>query len=76
MKDLRYCSYFGVPDDVIEIWRHYDTEEQRIMAMFQFLTRTKYEFDITPVVFVRYDEGLYRALCRHKMKGSIRTCFI
>ena len=43
--------------------------------MYQWLIHTKYEFDLTPVVFVRYDENLYRTLkeCWAGMNRKDRT---
>ena len=36
--------------------------EKKILYMYQWLIDTNYYLDITPVVFVRYDEDLYQSL--------------
>ena len=41
--------------------------EKKILYMYQWLIETNYSIDFTPVVFVRYDEELYRSL---KESGS------
>jgi hypothetical protein len=41
--------------------------EKKALYMYQWLIQMNYNLDFTPVVFVRYDEDLYRSL---KESGS------
>ena len=49
-------------DALIAEFRSKSEWERRVLCMYQWLMETNFSLDMTPVVFVRYDENLYRAL--------------